>query len=66
MNLREGGHHSGNWGGVLANPATILANAIATLVDGHGRLLLEALKPPRLSNQIRATLADVKIEPIGR
>jgi acetylornithine deacetylase/succinyl-diaminopimelate desuccinylase-like protein len=48
---------------VLANPATILANAIATLVDGQGRLLLDELKPPRLSNQIRATLADVKIEP---
>jgi len=63
VNLREGGHHSGNWGGVLANPATILANAIATLVDGRGRLLLDQLKPPRLSNQIRATLADVKVEP---
>jgi acetylornithine deacetylase/succinyl-diaminopimelate desuccinylase-like protein len=61
--LREGGHHSGNWGGVLANPATILANAIATLVDRQGRLLLDQLKPPRLSNQIRATLADVKVEP---
>ena len=24
VNLRDGGHHSGNWGGVLANPATIL------------------------------------------
>ena len=65
VNLRDGSHHSGNWGGVLANPATILANAIATLVDGHGRLLLDALKPPRLSNQIRATLADVKIEPMA-
>ena len=63
VNLREGGHHSGNWGGVLANPATILVNAIATLVDGHGRLLLEQLKPPRLSNQIRALLGDVTIEP---
>ena len=65
VNLREGSHHSGNWGGVLANPATILASAIATLVDSHGRLLLEELKPPRLSNQIRATLADVKIEPLA-
>jgi acetylornithine deacetylase/succinyl-diaminopimelate desuccinylase-like protein len=62
-NLRDGGHHSGNWGGVLANPATILANAIASLVDGHGRLRLEVMKPPRLSNQIRAALADVKVEP---
>src|SRR5438270_5827338 len=63
VNLREGGHHSGNWGGVLANPAPILANAIATLVDGHGRLSLDQLKPPRLSNQIRSVLADVKVEP---
>ncbi|HKO71435.1 MAG TPA: M20 family metallopeptidase [Bradyrhizobium sp.] len=63
VNLREGSHHSGNWGGVLANPATILANAIATLVDAQGRLLLDELKPPRLSNQIRSALADVKIEP---
>jgi acetylornithine deacetylase/succinyl-diaminopimelate desuccinylase-like protein len=64
VNLRDGSHHSGNWGGVLANPATILASAIATLVDGKGRLLLDQLKPPRISNQIRATLADVKIEPM--
>jgi len=64
VNLRDGSHHSGNWGGVLANPATILASAIATLVDGQGRLLVEQLKPPRLSNQIRAALADVKIKPM--
>src|ERR1700761_6947859 len=63
VNLREGGHYSGNWGGVLANPATILANAIATLVDAHGRMKLDALKPPRLTNQIRAFLADVEIKP---
>jgi acetylornithine deacetylase/succinyl-diaminopimelate desuccinylase-like protein len=65
VNLRDGAHHSGNWGGLLANPATILASAIATLVDGKGRLLLDELKPPRLSNQVRAALADVKIEPMA-
>src|SRR5580692_6816184 len=63
VNLREGGHHSGNWGGVLANPATILANAISSLVDSQGHLLLAEMKPPRLSNQIRAMLANVKVEP---
>jgi acetylornithine deacetylase/succinyl-diaminopimelate desuccinylase-like protein len=63
VNLREGAHHSGNWGGVLSNAATILASAIATLVDGEGRLLLDELKPPRISNQIRTVLADVKVEP---
>src|ERR1700761_8288906 len=63
VNLREGGHHSGNWGGVLANPATILAGAIASLVDSHGRLQLDALKPPPLSKEIRAALADVEVKP---
>jgi acetylornithine deacetylase/succinyl-diaminopimelate desuccinylase-like protein len=65
VNLREGSHHSGNWGGVLANPATILAGAIASLVDAKGRLLLDELKPPRICNQVRATLGDVKIEPMS-
>ncbi|WP_291852697.1 M20 family metallopeptidase [Bradyrhizobium sp.] len=61
--LPDGGHHSGNWGGVLANPATILAGAIATLVDHRGRILLDQLKPPRISNQVRAALGDVEIKP---
>jgi len=63
VNLREGGNHSGNWGGVLANPATILANAIAALVDHRGRMKLDVFKPPRISNKIRDALADVKVEP---
>src|SRR4051812_22709851 len=63
VRLRDGGHHSGNWGGVLANAATVLSNAIAALVDEKGRILLDGLKPPRISNQIRSVLADVKVEP---
>src|ERR1700704_2943922 len=64
VDLRDGSHHSGNWGGLLANPATILSGAIASLVDGQGRLLLDELKPPRVSNQIRSMLAGVEITPL--
>src|SRR4051812_24490303 len=64
VDLREGSHHSGNWGGLLANPATILSSAIASLVDGQGRLLLDELKPPRISNQIRSMLGGVEITPL--
>jgi acetylornithine deacetylase/succinyl-diaminopimelate desuccinylase-like protein len=64
VELRDGSHHSGNWGGVLANPATILASAIAALVDAEGRLQLDALKPPPISNQVRAMLGDVAVEPM--
>jgi acetylornithine deacetylase/succinyl-diaminopimelate desuccinylase-like protein len=64
VDLRDGSHHSGNWGGVLANPATILASAIASLVDERGRLKLDELKPPPIGDDIRAALADVKVEPM--
>ncbi len=63
VKLRDGAHHSGNWGGVLANAATVLSGAIACLVDHKGRMQLDQLKPPRISNAIRAVLADVKVEP---
>ncbi len=45
VDLRKGAHHSGNWGGLLANPGTILANAIASMVDARGRILVDALRP---------------------
>src|SRR5258708_6732994 len=32
VDLREGGHHSGNWGGLLANPGIILAHALASII----------------------------------
>jgi acetylornithine deacetylase/succinyl-diaminopimelate desuccinylase-like protein len=61
VNLREGAHHSGNWGGLLANPGTILANAIASLVDGRGRILLPALKPAGIPAAVKAALADLTV-----
>ena len=33
VELREGSHHSGHWGGLLADPAVILAHAIANIVS---------------------------------
>jgi acetylornithine deacetylase/succinyl-diaminopimelate desuccinylase-like protein len=60
VELREGGHHSGNWGGLLANPGTILANAIAGMVDARGRILVEKLRPPSIPNSVRRALADVE------
>src|SRR6185437_11431711 len=60
VDLRAGGHHSGNWGGVLANAGTLLAHAIACLVDAKGRILVEPLKPP-LPEAVRAALADITL-----
>jgi len=62
LKLREGGHHSGNWGGLIANPATILVNALAIIVDARGHVLLDALRAPPPSNSVRHALADCVLE----
>ncbi|WP_175980556.1 M20 family metallopeptidase [Burkholderia sp. BCC1630] len=56
-----GARHSGNWGGVLANPATVMANALASLVDGHGRIRINGLLPPTIPPQVRARVAHLEI-----
>lgn len=62
VDLRPDSYHSGNWGGVLRNPATTLAGAIATLVDGHGRIQVPALLPAEPPGAaIRDVLADVAV-----
>lgn len=61
VNLRDGGHHSGNWGGVLRNPAVVLAHAISTMVDENGRIQIDGLRPPPVSDAIRKALADVEL-----
>jgi acetylornithine deacetylase/succinyl-diaminopimelate desuccinylase-like protein len=66
VDLREGGHHSGNWGGLLANPGTMLANAIASMVDARGRILVDALRPAPIPDSVRRALADIEPgEPSG-
>jgi acetylornithine deacetylase/succinyl-diaminopimelate desuccinylase-like protein len=66
VSLREGGHHSGNWGGLIANPGTILANAIASLVDARGVILCPGLRPPPIPSSVRRALAGIEPgEPAG-
>jgi acetylornithine deacetylase/succinyl-diaminopimelate desuccinylase-like protein len=60
--LRKGAHHSGNWGGLIADPAIILAHAIGSFVGPKGGLRLRSWLPPPISNSIREALADVIID----
>jgi acetylornithine deacetylase/succinyl-diaminopimelate desuccinylase-like protein len=59
-NLRAGSHHSGNWGGLLANPGTILANAIASLVDARGSIRVPGLRPAPIPASVRRALAAIE------
>jgi acetylornithine deacetylase/succinyl-diaminopimelate desuccinylase-like protein len=61
LRARPRGYHSGNWGGVLANPATVLSHAVASLVDAKGRVLVEALRPQGIPASVREALADIAI-----
>ncbi|ACA17383.1 peptidase M20 [Methylobacterium sp. 4-46] len=61
VDLREGGHHSGNWGGLLRNPGTVLANAIASLVDSRGAIRVARLRPPPIPPGVREALADITV-----
>ncbi len=62
VDLREGGHHSGNWGGLLASPGAILLNAISSIVDANGAIKVKEWLPPPISNSIRDALKDVEID----
>jgi acetylornithine deacetylase/succinyl-diaminopimelate desuccinylase-like protein len=59
--LRERAYHSGNWGGALPNPATILAHAVGCLVDQRGKILVPALRPPSIPERVRSALADIPV-----
>ena len=62
VDLRAGGHHSGNWGGLLANPGIILAHAIASLTGPTGEILVPEWRPPTIPNSVRAAVSGLEID----
>ena len=62
IDLRDGAHHSGNWGGLIADPAVMLCHAIASVVGPRGGLRLRSWMPPPIAPSIKAALADVVID----
>ncbi len=65
INLRDGGHHSGNWGGLLANPGIMLSHAIACLVDAKGRILVPALRPENIPPDIKKAIDELDVQGKG-
>lgn len=62
LELRDGGHHSGNWGGLLANPGIMMAHALATITDARGKLLIEEWRPEPMTNSVRRAISKLKID----
>lgn len=61
LTLREGAHHSGNWGGLLADPAIILAHALATITDRRGQIQIAEWRPDSLTADVRAALDGLPV-----
>lgn len=61
IHARDNAYHSGNWGGLLSNPGTQLANAIACLVNQRGQMQVTALRPDSLSDRVRQILSDIDV-----
>ncbi|MDG1972275.1 MAG: M20 family metallopeptidase [Paracoccaceae bacterium] len=61
VDLREGGHHSGNWGGLLADPGVILSHAIASITDASGAIRILEWRPNSLTPAVKAALADMNL-----
>jgi acetylornithine deacetylase/succinyl-diaminopimelate desuccinylase-like protein len=45
VRLRDGGVHSGHWGGLTRDPAVLLAHALATMMDRDGKILVRGWLP---------------------
>ena len=62
IDAREGGHHSGNWGGLLSDPAIQLAHAIAAIAGPTGQIRIPEWVPERIPDNVRRVLADAEVE----
>src|ERR1700676_1266699 len=61
VELREGAHHSGNWGGLIANAGIVLAQALTTITAARGTILVPEWRPP-LPQAARQVLAGVEVD----
>jgi acetylornithine deacetylase/succinyl-diaminopimelate desuccinylase-like protein len=59
VDLRPGGVHSGHWGGLIADPAVVLAHVLAAIVDRRGKILVRDWLPANgVPESVRSVLAD--------
>jgi len=61
LTCREGGHHSGNWGGLLTNPGIVLSHALKSIISPSGQIMIKEWLPPPMSDAVRDALADIEI-----
>ena len=62
VTLRDGANHSGNWGGLLRDPAMVLAHALASITDVDGQIQIPEWRPDSLTEAVKADLAAIPVK----
>lgn len=65
VTLREGGFHSGHWGGLLTDPAVIMSHAIASIISRDGRILVPGWTPSAIPDAVRAACAEIVVDEVA-
>jgi acetylornithine deacetylase/succinyl-diaminopimelate desuccinylase-like protein len=65
VDLREGSHHSGHWGGLLKDPAVVLSHAIASMISREGRILVEGWRPRDVPEAVRTASRAVRVKDLA-
>ena len=57
VTLRDRAYHSGNFGGLISDPAIILIQAIASITDARGQIQIPEWRPDSLTDAVKDVLA---------
>jgi acetylornithine deacetylase/succinyl-diaminopimelate desuccinylase-like protein len=61
---RQGGLHSGHWGGVVPDAGIVLAQAIASITTPKGRILIEDWLPKSVPEAVLQACRELEIDPL--
>ena len=65
VSLRDGANHSGNFGGLLADPAIILVQALSSIADSRGQILIPEWRTTSLTPRVKEILAELPAHDTG-
>ena len=57
----NGARHSGNWGGIIRNPAVVLGHALGSLVSATGTVLPAFLRAPQMPEHVSQLVRDLPV-----
>jgi len=62
VELRDTGHHSGNWGGLISSASIMLTHAIASMVSKRGEIKVPEWRPTGVDPAVRSVLDGLSID----